>query len=414
MILSIRHAVHQQMCFVVKSSVQIGLHLILFLSPAYLSTAFLSVALSLAAFTHSAEVFFWTSANNTAFAAGKPNPPQLPIAMRIMSCKPPAGLLHLDHESSLPSVPLAAIPFAALPQLPSQFSASNAFWLAWASVLAYDGYAAIPNIRALGFDAVRTFDNPRTGLQAYVAANADLVMVSFAGTGEPLDVLMDLRLAQRPDSASGTSGRMHEGFLAALDPNWNAIRQTILGFQNRSQRIYITGHSMGSALATLTAIRLSNEMIPVAGVYLFAPPRVGDGTFAAHYNERLGDKTFLVINDEDVIARLPPSPVASQEFSSLAPKYLRSWLTKRINGQDYTHVGIKYRIGSNGKLMPEATVGEEDDKPYWNVLRERSNGQNIVNLAITNYKLILNHMPPSSFCTLEGPRALQLLTGSVY
>ena len=53
------------------------------------------------------------------------------------------------------------------------------------------------------------------------------------------------------------AGRVHQGFLAALDTLWPSIEQLKLGdVVNRGKALILTGHSKGGALMYLAAYRL--------------------------------------------------------------------------------------------------------------------------------------------------------------
>ena len=72
--------------------------------------------------------------------------------------------------------------------------------------------------------------------------------------------------------------------------------------------LWITGHSLGAALATLAAAKFTFEgdaPIPIQGVYTFGSPRVGDTTFAEAYDAKLRDITFRFRNNNDVVTRVP-------------------------------------------------------------------------------------------------------------
>lgn len=71
--------------------------------------------------------------------------------------------------------------------------------------------------------------------------------------------------------------------------------------------LYITGHSLGAALATLMAARLAQDKVyGVHAVHTFGSPRVGDAEFARAYEAALGHCTFRVVNGEDLVTRVPP------------------------------------------------------------------------------------------------------------
>jgi hypothetical protein len=81
---------------------------------------------------------------------------------------------------------------------------------------------------------------------------------------------------------------------------------------NQLEALYITGHSLGGALAVLATalIYTSNELTGLEnllrGVYTFGQPMVGDGVFAKHCAKMFGEKLFRHVYDKDVVPRLPP------------------------------------------------------------------------------------------------------------
>ena len=94
-------------------------------------------------------------------------------------------------------------------------------------------------------------------------------------------------------------GLVHEGFQEALDDVWAEIETVLDGGLDGGTPVFYTGHSLGGALATLAASRR-----PPRAVYTYGAPRVGDRDFVA----TLEDVPFFrVVNNRDVVTRLPPS-----------------------------------------------------------------------------------------------------------
>lgn len=100
-------------------------------------------------------------------------------------------------------------------------------------------------------------------------------------------------------------GRIHRGFSEAMDYIWKDLRQTLFDFRDKKQAIWITGHSLGGALATLAADRLTEEGIEISGLYTFGQPRVGDKTFARNLDGKIKGRTFRFVHDEDIVPTVP-------------------------------------------------------------------------------------------------------------
>jgi len=95
------------------------------------------------------------------------------------------------------------------------------------------------------------------------------------------------------------------------------------------ETLWITGHSLGGALAVLAAENLSAQGVEIQGVYTYGQPRVGDSKFAKNFDLRMKNKTYRFVYDEDVVPRVP---------SAL---------------QGYCHVGTECYLDREGKLCTE-------------------------------------------------------------
>ena len=102
--------------------------------------------------------------------------------------------------------------------------------------------------------------------------------------------------------------RVHAGFLAAVDAVLPGLVARLLP-DNRDKRtlkpILLTGHSLGGALAVLCGFFLIRENFPVHSLYTFGQPRVGNRPFADAYAALLGPRTFRLVNQNDLVPRLP-------------------------------------------------------------------------------------------------------------
>jgi len=143
---------------------------------------------------------------------------------------------------------------------------------------------------------------PQASTQIVVGIREGVVIIAFAGT-DPL-VLADWIT----DFDIGTIGTgIANGFNVAARAGWPKLQSLI---QNASTEasILLTGHSLGGALAVLTAAEF-HRLIPgrVASVYTFGMPRVGDVSFAVAYHQMLGPRTFRLVHGEDIVPTVAPS-----------------------------------------------------------------------------------------------------------
>ena len=135
------------------------------------------------------------------------------------------------------------------------------------------------------------------------------------------------------------SGTRPDGLLASGLPNddqkvfaYDAISKKVaeLLTLNPRAKLYVTGHSLGGALAALfTAFRLfenNGEDERLGAVFTFGQPRVGDTAFANYMETVLSQtghqaqirKYFRVVFRTDVVPRLPRDDAIFQ-FKHVAP-----------------------------------------------------------------------------------------------
>lgn len=98
--------------------------------------------------------------------------------------------------------------------------------------------------------------------------------------------------------------KIHQGMNSKIKVTYDYIKSKI----KPTDKVYLTGHSLGGALSLLTAYALHTELgTNVAGVYVFGSPRVGGMAWKEAYNEILYDKTFSYQNHGDFVPSLPPT-----------------------------------------------------------------------------------------------------------
>ena len=214
---------------------------------------------------------------------------------------------------------LPANPFSGFVPNTTRWSALNARALVYAANLAYEPLTANITAKAAtwGFDPARvTVIAPASSvLQAVVLGGTDKVVLAFRGTrpDQLIDWMADFQIEKVSFSdyfPSPDVGMVHEGFCRLLAGSWQEIQATVSRYQDNGQPLWITGHSLGGALATLaTAAYTFAAREPVNGLYTFGQPRVGDLAFCTQSETHFGDIMFRFVNDEDIVTRVPPRVV---------------------------------------------------------------------------------------------------------
>ncbi|WP_031069620.1 lipase family protein [Streptomyces sp. NRRL WC-3742] len=197
------------------------------------------------------------------------------------------------------------------------YGLAHAYCLARACDLAYkDGVTIDRQARDWGFDTVRhhatafTPPFPLQDTQAYTMASPRMIVVAFRGT-EPREIRDWLTDGTTPPwpGPSGT-GYVHHGFAEALESVFPEVRKAVLELRTDGQSVWFTGHSLGGALAMLAAARLQLEdpRLTADGVYTFGQPRTCDRLLTAAYNKAFRGRGYRFVNNNDVVAQLPPEP----------------------------------------------------------------------------------------------------------
>jgi hypothetical protein len=195
------------------------------------------------------------------------------------------------------------------PIMRAAYSDRMAWILASMAQLAYDRFELegitrdlfIAKLEGGGFELIQTFNAKETDTQAFLAKSQEgYAVLAFRGTevSKWEDVKIDIEARQ----ISVLEGRIHSGFQLAYESVEKQIDATLQELRNIP--LYITGHSLGAALATVATQRLQrNPWVAdkIAACYTFGSPRVGD----QHYDIEFKAPVYRVVNTTDVVTVIP-------------------------------------------------------------------------------------------------------------
>lgn len=207
------------------------------------------------------------------FGRGEPTPAELRGSFRID---------HLNGENSLHAAHCGAL----------------------AARLAYYDATLVDQV-AVGFwqfQETRSFQ--QGSAETFIASVDDIALLVFRGTDSIRDWIADAKVLATERVYGGTKCKIHRGFFGEYSDLADEVRQCLRSIA--PHRLFLAGHSLGGAMAVVATAELQAEF-EVTALHTFGQPAVGRDGFVEHLDGLLGDSYLRVVNDDDVIAQVPPT-----------------------------------------------------------------------------------------------------------
>lgn len=150
-----------------------------------------------------------------------------------------------------------------------------------------------------GFENGQWFEQENSA--AFTCESEQSAVVAFRGTQGIGDLIDDANFVHHRHPW----GRVHSGFVEAL----GRVLSDVEAFAERvagSKPLWLTGHSLGGAMAVLFGSKLQSLGVP-ARIATFGQPRVGDTAFARNLERSRSVACFRVVHPLDPVPRLPPA-----------------------------------------------------------------------------------------------------------
>ncbi|MCB9925612.1 MAG: lipase family protein [Planctomycetaceae bacterium] len=192
------------------------------------------------------------------------------------------------------------------------FSVANAIWLARCAKLSYESDNLInAELSKWGMSA-ECFESS-INMQAFIASDESKVIVAFRGTESTqiTDWLIDLDTRKSNSNLAAEAGSLgiwfdvHNGFFDGISSLWIDMADRITAAAEAEKPVWLTGHSLGAALAMLAAAKRLEDQLPVSGVYTFGSPRVGGAAFYSEMKKHHPFPNYRFVNHRDAVTRIP-------------------------------------------------------------------------------------------------------------
>lgn len=148
------------------------------------------------------------------------------------------------------------------------------------------------------FELIKTFNH--NGTQAFLATSAkhNMGVLAFRGTEKDIrDIKTDLKAPMIETDGN----KIHSGFYTAFNDLKPQIESALNAIEDSGCALYITGHSLGGALALLATKFLASDSL--GACYTFGSPRVASSKFG----DNIKTPIYRVINAADLVPRVPPA-----------------------------------------------------------------------------------------------------------
>lgn len=246
------------------------------------------------------------------------------------------------------------VPPSGVLDVTTDFTVNNAHTANHLSFLAYNEPEVVrAQLSAWGYDT-STFSwvqDRDTDSQGFVVADRQgNVYLTLRGTESGTDMRTD---ANALLIAAAWASHIHDGFAGAIESLWPQISEGIAKAQQtagKDGQLFITGHSLGGAMAELAALRLALQPGAVdpskVQVYTLGAPRIGDEAVARQYNALL-PTTYRMVNQD------PGLTVSHQDPVPNVPPHAIG----------FRHVGNLVRVGKQGLEVVTRTQGPAEVDP---------------------------------------------------
>lgn len=148
----------------------------------------------------------------------------------------------------------------------------------------------------------RTESLVSASMVGYVAASDEVAVVVFRGTD--FSERSDWGVNKHIRTRSTDHGEIHGGFYGAYLDLDSQLRQVLSNLGVK--RIWITGHSLGGALAKVCAFQLDQlAEYEIAGLVTFGQPMIAKRNLADHLDARLRGRYAWFVNGHDIVPKTP-------------------------------------------------------------------------------------------------------------
>jgi len=169
----------------------------------------------------------------------------------------------------------------------------------------------------------------------------ETLVIVFRGSDGKKDWIDNLKIWKkdirktRPYSGARPDIKVHQGFIEQYKTIRKVIRQIVESYPNQKE-IIITGHSLGGALATLSAVDIKYNYPEKSVLCItFGSPRVGNKAFTRSFIKRV-PRSFRFVCGDDLVCKVPMPVLGFKHISNKIQLGRKRWY-KYFTGSSKDH-----------------------------------------------------------------------------
>ena len=234
-----------------------------------------------------------------------------------------------------------------------------------------DAVDAHQKLSQIGFEESETIH--AGSMSGFVASSGSDAVIMLRGTESHVyDIVQDLRFL----ASTNDSGSMHGGFV----DGYQGMHQQVVKLLKRydAKRVWVTGHSLGGALAVVCAHDLLLDAeFEIAGVMTFGQPKVIRTDMRSFLEPKLDGKYVFFVNEMDPVTRV------------VSPYIHFGHMVKFINEEIERSSGhaTEMRLGTNVGVEVAST------DPYVDSMSDRELQEFIASLESKGNPIIIDGQP---------------------
>jgi len=210
----------------------------------------------------------------------------------------------------------------------TKLSSGNAYWMARIASVVYmkksdndhapDEGKILADLKTEDPKFLNVYGYSKNTAQAALIEHKDYFCFAFRGTDEMRDWLDNANVF----AEKALFGEFHRGFWRSLEDVWgslykqynelwkadvskNVVINGKLVVKKKARPVFITGHSLGGAMAIIAAARLIHEDKPFTSAYTFGQPRAMSVNTSRIFNTEAKSRVYRFQNNNDIVTRIP-------------------------------------------------------------------------------------------------------------